>query len=116
MCLSIFWGFIPDKATCESVTVDNLQSSKFASIDKSISTQIVILLSEISTDYPEIMFDKPNIINFRIEYIDGNDYWVLFVYEVNVAYKVKFDSNLSDDKIIDMVHDLVIERCEMRLT
>lgn len=111
-----FWGFIPDKAACESVTVDNMQSSKFASIDKSINAQIVILLSEISTDCPEIMFDEPSLIDFRIEHIDGYDYWVGFVYEVNVEYKVKFDSDLSDGKIVDMVQDLVIERCEMRLT
>lgn len=80
-----FWGFIPDKSACESVTVDNMQSSKFASIDKSINAQIVILLSEISTDYPEIVFGDQNLIDFRIEHIDGKDYWVGFVYEVNVA-------------------------------
>lgn len=111
-----FWGFIPDKTACESITVDNMQSSKFTSIDERIRTQIVILLSEISTNYPEIVFGDPNLINFRIEHIDGGDYWIGFVYEVNVAYKVKFDSNLSDGEIIDMVHDLVMERCEMHLT
>lgn len=111
-----FWGFIPDRSECESITVDDMQNSKFALTDKNISTQIVIRLSEISTDYQEIMFSDPNLIDFRIEYIDGEDYWVGFVYEVSVAYNVKFDSDLSDDKIIDMVHDLVIERCEMRLT
>lgn len=110
-----FWGFVPDKTACESVTVDDMQRSKFVITDETIRAQIVARLAEISDDYPEIRFNDLDIADFSIIPTNWGGYWVGFAYGVNVICKVKQGDNFSDDEIMDKVRYIVFDRCEMRL-
>ena len=110
-----FWGFVPDRAACESVSVDDMQSSKFVLTDKTIRAQIVARLAEISDDHPEIRFDDLDLVDFAIIPTNWGDYWVGFVYEVNVTFRVEHDTDFSDDEITNIVRNLVFDRCDMRL-
>lgn len=110
-----FWGFVPDKMACESVTVDDMQRSKFVITDETIRAQIVARLVEISDDYPEIRFNNLDLVDFTIIPTNWGDYWVGFVYGVSVTFRVKHDTDFSDDEIMDKVRYIVFDRCEMRL-
>lgn len=92
-----------------------MQNSKFVLTDKTIRAQIVARLAEISDDYPEIRFDNLDIVDFAIIPTNWGDYWVGFVYGVNVTLRVERNTDFSDDEIMDRVRSIVFDRCEMRL-
>lgn len=108
-------GFIPKEEQCESLSLKELRTTEVKRIEDSHIDDITYYLSQINSDYPEIIFDEPLLVYLGVEYYDENDFAMVFEFSVCGICYVTDGENLTDNEVRKMIDDLVFERCECKL-
>lgn len=113
--IKLLIGFVPTEDECESLSMEQLRNTEFATREKEHADEIINYLKDIEANYPEIMFDEPVLAYMGVEHFYGNEFFGVFKFNICGAYSVPAGETRTDSEIRKMIDNIVFEHCEIHL-